>query len=65
MNFLKAITIEGKTELFNIENILTIQPNENGTTKILMGAGLVWWVHTDSIMWANSFNEVIRAIDEV
>ena len=65
MNFLKAITIEGKTELFNINNILSVQPNTNGTTKILMGAGLFWTVHTDSIAWINCYNEFIATIDEV
>ena len=65
MNYIKAITTDRKTELFNLEKVMLITPRDNGTTKILMGAGLVWWVHTDSIMWANSFNEVIRAIDEV
>jgi len=65
MNFLKAITIEGKTELFNVNNILTIQPNKNGTTKILMGAGLYWTVHTASIEWVNCYNELIAAVDEV
>lgn len=65
MNFLKATTTEGKTELFNIHNILTIQPNENGITKILMGAGLYFWVHSASIVWVNSYNELIAAVDEV
>ena len=65
MNFLKAITTEGKTELFNINNILSVQPNTNGTTKILMGAGLSWRVHTNSIEWINCYNEFIAAIDGV
>lgn len=65
MNFLKAISTDGKTELFNIDNILTIQPNENGLTKILLAPNLYWWVHTDSIVWVNSYNELIAVIDEV
>lgn len=65
MNFFKAITTDGKTELFNVNNILTIQPNENGTTKILMGAGLYFWVHTASIEWVNCYNDLIAVIDEV
>lgn len=64
MNFLKAITTDGKSELFNIDNILNIQPNKNGTTKILMGAGLFWWVHTDSIILINCYNDLIATIDE-
>lgn len=64
MNFLKAITIEGKTELFNVNNILTIQPNENGTTKILMGAGLVYWIHSASITRIDCYNDLITTIDE-
>ena len=65
MNFLKAITTDGKTEVFNINNILTIQPHENGTTKILMGANLVWWVHSASIEWINCYNDLISIIDGV
>lgn len=64
MNFLKAITTEGKTEFFNVDHILNIQPDAtNGITKILMGAGLYWWIHTDSIVWVNSYNELIAKIN--
>ena len=45
MRFLKAITTDGETELFNLDQVLTIQPNRD-RTKILMGAGLWWWVIT-------------------
>lgn len=48
MKFLKAITTDGKTEFFNLETLLTVQPN-GSTTKILMGAGLYWTVRTDSM----------------
>ena len=48
MLFLKAITTDGKTEYFNTQNILTIQPNGENT-KILMGAALYQGVKSDSI----------------
>lgn len=64
MNFIKAITRDGETELFNADNILTIQPSKNGTTKILMGAGLYWWVKSDSIEWVNCYNDLAAAIKE-
>lgn len=56
MKFLKARVCEsdswldGKTEFFNLDKVLTIRPNGNGeTVKILMGAGLYWDVYTDSL----------------
>ena len=60
--FLKATTTEGKTELFNLDRVLTITPNNNGTTKILMGAGLFWSVYSDSIEPLECFNELMQAI---
>lgn len=62
MNFLKAITTDGKTELFNVDNILTIQPNENGLTKILLAPNLYWWVNSESIEWVNCYNELMATI---
>lgn len=50
MMFLKAETLEGKTEYFNADKILTIMP-EGNTTKILMGAGMFWKVKSDSLRW--------------
>ena len=60
MNLLKATTTEGAIEYFNLDRILTLQPNEDGTKiKILMGAGLYWWVWADSITILNaSYNEI-------
>ena len=51
MLFLKAITTEGSTEYFNIENILSIKPCGNNfeDLKILMGAGLYWIVKADTV----------------
>ena len=60
--FLQATTTEGKIELFNLDQILSIQPKSNGTTKILMGAGLYWNVYTDSIELVDCFNDLFRAI---
>lgn len=51
MKFLKAITKEGSTEYFNTQHILTIKPyGENlKQLKILMGAGLCWYVKADTV----------------
>ena len=60
--FIKATTTEGKTELFNLEKILSFTPNNNGTVKILMGAGLYWNVYADSIEYLDCINELMQAI---
>ena len=51
MLFLKAETTEGKTEYFNTQNILSMQPQGqcNEYLKILMGAGLYWTVYKDTV----------------
>lgn len=49
MKFFKAITMEGKEEYFNTNNILSIQPLENGYYKILMGAGLAWKIKPETV----------------
>ena len=48
MKFLKATTTDGKTEYFNINNLLTIT-EEGENLKILMGAGLYWRVIRESV----------------
>lgn len=48
MTFLRATTTDGATEYFNTSKILTITPYVH-RTKILMGAGLGYWVLTESI----------------
>lgn len=59
MNYLKATTTEGKREYFNLNNILTLQESADGARiKILMGAGLSWWVWADSLKTLN-INEII------
>lgn len=59
MNYLKATTTDGKREYFNLDNILTLQESTDGTKiKILMGAGLFWWVWADSLKTIN-INEII------
>ena len=65
MNYIKAITTDGEIELFNLDNVLSIQPRKNGTTKILMGAGLYWLVVTDSIVLVNCWNDLAASIAEV
>ena len=45
MKFLKAISIDGDTEYFNLEKIISIRPLPCGErVKILMGAGLYWTI---------------------
>lgn len=60
--FLKAITIEGRTEYFNVAKILTI--TKDGTSvKILMGAGLYYWVKPETLIYvdpADLIGEVIN-----
>lgn len=65
MNYIQAITTDGEKELFNLDNVLSIQPRKNGTTKILMGAGLFWIVETDSITRVDCWNDLAAAIAEV
>ena len=50
MKFLKAVSIDGDTEFFNLEKIISIRPLPCGErVKILMGAGLYWTVKKESI----------------
>ena len=59
MNYLKATTTDGQREFFNLDKILTIQDSACGTKKkILMGAGLYWWVWADSLTIL-TINEII------
>ena len=52
MKFLKAITTEGRTEYFNVAQILTI--TKDGTSvKILMGAGLYYWVKPETLVYVD------------
>lgn len=60
--FISATTTEGKTELFNLERVLSIAPYSNGTVKILMGAGLYWIVKADSIAYIDCINDLINEI---
>lgn len=60
MLYLKAQTTDGKTEYFNTQQILTIQQQDNGNYKILMGAALYWTVKPDTIEFVeleNIFNK--------
>ena len=64
MMFIKATDTDGKTELFNLDHVMNITPLANGTVKILMGAGLYWYVYPDSISPVYCYNEIIEAITE-
>lgn len=48
MLYLKATTKDGQVEYFNAEHILSIKPMQNGYYKILMGAGMYWFIFPDS-----------------
>ena len=51
MLFLKAITMEGKTEYFNTSKIISIQllgKNQN-KVKILMGSGMYWIIQSNTM----------------
>ena len=64
MHYLKATTIEGKREYFNLDKILTLQDSADGTKiKIFMGAGLYWWVWADSLRITN-LREILADMDE-
>lgn len=61
--FISATTTEGTTEIFNVNKILSFQPNpDRGTVKILMGAGLYWTVDADSIVYIDCINDLIKEI---
>lgn len=62
MKFLKATTTDGKTEYFNLANILTITPLDGDRVKILMGAGLYWTVWRDSLQVWDMSNAEIEGI---
>lgn len=59
MMFLKAVTLEGKTEYFNTEKILSIKPS-GSAVKILMGAGMFWNVKRDSLEYVHPEQMLIQ-----
>lgn len=60
MILLRATTTDGAREYFNPDKILTLKLSADGTrVKILMGAGLHWWVWADSIALTN-INELME-----
>lgn len=64
MRFIKAITNDGETEIFNLNKVLSIKPYRNNRTKILMGAGLYWSIITDTIEIIECPNELLAALSE-
>ena len=53
---------DGETEFFNMDQILNIQPYNNGTAKILIGAGLYWNVYIDSMQIIEITPENVRDV---
>lgn len=51
MLFLKATTMEGKTEYFNASKIVSIQPlgKNQERVKILMGSGMFWIIQSNKM----------------
>jgi len=61
--FITATTTEGKTELFNVNKVLSFVPNyDKETVKILMGAGLYWTVYADSIEYIDCINDLLKEL---
>ena len=64
MRLLKVTTTDGDLEYLNTERILSIQESKDGTkVKILMGAGLYWWVWADSLR-LTSIQDLLADMDE-
>ena len=64
MRLLKVTTTDGDLEYLNTERILSIQESKDGTkVKILMGAGLYWWVWADSLK-LTSIKDLLADMDE-
>ena len=64
MRLLKVITTDGDLEYLNTERILSIMESKDGTKlKILMGAGLYWWVWADSLR-LTSIKDLLADMDE-
>ena len=64
MRLLKVTTTDGDLEYLNIERILSIQESKDGTKiKVLMGAGLYWWVWADSLRLTN-IQDLLADMDE-
>ena len=63
MLFLKAITMEGKTEYFNASKIVSIQPlGENQErVKILMGSGM-FWILQNNTMQMLTMEEMLKEV---
>ena len=64
MMFLKAVTLDGETEYFNAEKIISIKPEKN-YVKILMGSGLFWRVKADSLQWTHHEMVIMEAKREI
>ena len=63
MIYITATTTEGKTELFNVNKVLSFVPNyDKGPVKILMGAGLYWTVYAESIQTVECINDLLKEL---
>lgn len=60
--YIKAVTTDGETELFNLDHIINMAPRANGTIKILMGAGLAWDVYPDTIEYIDCINDLMKEL---
>lgn len=64
MIILKATDTDGTTQFFNLDKILSMTPSQDGQrVKILMGAGLYWWVAAESMEVINQpLKELVRIV---
>ena len=64
MKFLKVKDEDGRTEYLNLDKVINIAPLANGKVKILMGAGMAWYVYPESIELVDCYNDLYKAIME-
>lgn len=64
MNFIKAIRLDDQTEIINLDKVVSIRPQHNDVTTVLMAPGLWFEVYTSSITAIECKNELFKAIAE-
>lgn len=64
MQFIKATSTDGGTEIFNLNLILKIRPGRDHT-NILLGPGMWRDVYTDTIELIECYNDLIKALKQI
>lgn len=65
MNYISAYTDNEKTEIFNLDHVLSITPHTGANrafSKIVMAPNLYWYVETNSIRFIDCRNALFSAI---